>query len=65
MGDKFKITGDDAGLHIVLQLPNELTESKAIQKANLANVHIDSFSQFDQSDHTSNKVILGYGSWIS
>jgi len=62
LGDKFKITGDDAGLHIVLQLPNELTESKAIQKANLANVHIDSFSQFDQSDHTSNKVILGYGS---
>ncbi len=62
LGNEFFITGDDAGLHIVLQLPSYLTEKEAIEKAHSVEVSVDSFSQFDQLGETSNKVVMGYGS---
>lgn len=63
LGDEFIITGDDAGLHIVLHLPDYLTEQQALQKAKSVGVTVDAYSQFqfDRTGETSNKVVIGYG----
>ncbi|WP_312755609.1 MocR-like pyridoxine biosynthesis transcription factor PdxR [Rummeliibacillus suwonensis] len=57
----FQVIGEKSGLHIILKLPNYLTEQQAIQKANRVGVKVYpcSTSYFHALHHQM--IIIGYG----
>jgi len=61
LGEKFKVIGDAAGLHIIVQLPIRLNESKAIELAKSKGVEIDAVSTMYQLHKPSHQVMIGYG----
>ena len=61
LGADFKIIGDAAGLHIVLQLPAFLTETKAIQLAEAVGIVLDPISTSYRLSKIDNLVMIGYG----
>lgn len=60
LGEDFVISGEDAGLHIVLSLPSYLPEEIAVTKAKEAGVMVDSMAQFYQEEKGINAVVIGY-----
>lgn len=58
---EFKIFGDSAGLHIVVQLPPWLTENQAIQLALKNGIVIDPISICYQKETPQNLVMIGFG----
>lgn len=61
LGSQYEIIGDEAGLHIVLKLPNPLKEHDAIQLANENGIAIDPISTSYQLQEIDNYVMIGYG----
>lgn len=61
LGDEFKIIGESAGLHIILQLPAWLDEKRAIQLATQASIAIDPISSSYQTKKVERYVMVGYG----
>ncbi|TYS70492.1 PLP-dependent aminotransferase family protein [Sutcliffiella horikoshii] len=61
LGAEYKVIGDAAGLHVILQLPQRLNESIAIKLAKSIGVEIDAISPMYQHQKPSNQVIIGYG----
>jgi len=61
LGPEFEIIGDEAGLHIVLKLPDWLNEKQAIQLAQDVGVAIDPISTSYQQNVINNFVMIGYG----
>jgi GntR family transcriptional regulator/MocR family aminotransferase len=61
LGEEFEIMGDAAGLHIIVQLPDRLNESIAIELAKSKGVEIDAVSTMYQLRKPSHQVMLGYG----
>ena len=57
----FQVFGDEAGLHIVIKLPDGLTEREAIERAAATNIQIDAVSTMYQLNSPSNTVMLGFG----
>ena len=60
LGGDYTISGEDAGLHIVLSLPADLPEETAVAKAKEAGVIVDSMAQFYQQEKGINAVMIGY-----
>lgn len=61
LGPKYEIIGDEAGLHIILKLPNELKEEQAIQLASEVGIAIDPVSTSYQLCSVNQYVMIGYG----
>ncbi|USK32049.1 hypothetical protein LIT25_15600 [Bacillus sp. F19] len=61
LGEEFEIRGDAAGLHIIVQLPERLNDSIAIELAKSRGVEIDAVSTMYQLHKPSHQVMLGYG----
>ncbi|MFD2991181.1 PLP-dependent aminotransferase family protein [Fictibacillus nanhaiensis] len=61
LGEEYKIKGDSAGLHIILELPEGLNEATAIELAKKNGVKIDSISIMHQESKPTNQVMIGYG----
>lgn len=61
LGEEFKVLGDAAGLHLIVQLPKTLNESKAIELAKSKGVEIDAVSTMYQHHKPIHQVMIGYG----
>ncbi|MGD6964398.1 PLP-dependent aminotransferase family protein [Fictibacillus phosphorivorans] len=61
LGEEYNIKGDSAGLHIILELPQGLNETKAIELAKKNGVEIDAVSTMYQRNKPTNQVMIGYG----
>ncbi|MGA4722162.1 PLP-dependent aminotransferase family protein [Fictibacillus nanhaiensis] len=61
LGEEYKIKGDSAGLHIILELREGINETKAIELAKKNGVEIDAVSTMYQCNKPTNKVMIGYG----
>jgi GntR family transcriptional regulator / MocR family aminotransferase len=61
LGSQYEIIGDEAGLHIILKLPSELSEEQAIQLAKEVGIAIDPVSSSYQLNSVNNYVMVGYG----
>ena len=61
LGPDYEIIGDDAGLHVVLKLPNWLKEQQAITLAQEVGIAIDAMSANYQTTNIQNYVMIGYG----
>jgi GntR family transcriptional regulator / MocR family aminotransferase len=61
LGEEFKVMGDSAGLHILLQLPEGLEENEALKRAARAGVDIDRVSSMYQLHKPKNLIMIGYG----
>ncbi|MFC5541191.1 PLP-dependent aminotransferase family protein [Ureibacillus suwonensis] len=59
--DEFKIFGDTAGLHIIIQLPPWLEEGRAVQIASENGIAIDPVSTCYQTKTTNHLVMVGFG----
>ncbi|MBB5147814.1 MULTISPECIES: MocR-like pyridoxine biosynthesis transcription factor PdxR [Ureibacillus] len=59
--DEYKIFGDTAGLHIVIQLPPWLSEKRAVQIALEKGIDIDPVSKYYQTTTPQNLVMIGFG----
>ena len=59
-----KVSGENAGLHLLVYLDQGLGEEEAIRRAAEEEVRIYGLSQYDIGEEQSDKgrVILGYGS---
>lgn len=57
----FTITGDTAGLHVIIHLPEWLSEAEAVQRALHAGIAIDPISRCYQMLAPSNSVMVGFG----
>ncbi|MEL7655248.1 MAG: PLP-dependent aminotransferase family protein [Bacillota bacterium] len=64
MGNNVTIHGKNAGLHIILEVHNGLTESQLIEKADAAGVKVYPVSCYYANYHenTNNRVLIGFGS---
>lgn len=65
MTDICQVSGENAGLHVVLRFVNGLTEKEAIIRAENAGVRVYGISEYDTSGlegEKSDRVILGYAS---
>ena len=62
MGSKVKIHGKNAGLHIVLEFNNGMTESQLIELAKAAGVTVYPMSRYwlNQEKYTNNMILLGF-----
>jgi GntR family transcriptional regulator / MocR family aminotransferase len=61
LGEEFEVMGDAAGLHIIVQLPERLNESIAIELAKSRGVEVDAVSTMYQLHKQNHQVMLGYG----
>ncbi|WP_224077049.1 MocR-like pyridoxine biosynthesis transcription factor PdxR [Planococcus chinensis] len=61
LGEDFSVKGDEAGLHIIVQLPAYLTEQEAIARADSLGIEVDSVSHMYQETKSTDRVIIGYG----
>ncbi|WP_245890101.1 MocR-like pyridoxine biosynthesis transcription factor PdxR [Rummeliibacillus pycnus] len=61
LSDKFEIIGEKAGLHIILKLPDYISEEEAIEKAISVGVQIYPSSNSYVGPPTQQMVIIGYG----
>lgn len=61
LGDEFQIIGDDAGLHVIVQLPLWLTEQMAIKRAKSVGIAVDAVSTMYQFNKPNHQIIIGYG----
>lgn len=61
LGEDFSVKGDEAGLHIIVQLPAYLTEQEAIARADSLGIEVDSVSHMYQETKFTDRVIIGYG----
>lgn len=61
LSNKFKIIGEKSGLHIVLKLPDYLSEKEAIEKALSVGVQIYPCSTSYHHPTYQRMVIIGYG----
>ena len=59
--DEFKILGDTAGLHIIIQLPQWLNEKRAVQLALEKGIAIDPVSTCYQTIPPQHMVMIGFG----
>lgn len=64
MGNCVKIHGKNAGLHIILEVHNGLTQSELIEKADAVGVKVYPVSCYYANVHedTNNRVLIGFGS---
>lgn len=65
MSDICQISGENAGLHVVLHFVNGMSEKEAIRRAETAGVKVYGISDYDTSGFgqaVSEGVLLGYGS---
>ncbi|WP_431026795.1 PLP-dependent aminotransferase family protein [Lysinibacillus sp. LZ02] len=60
-GEDITIHGDAAGLHIIVQLPKRLDETKAITLAKQTGVSIDPVSVMYGKNKPNHHVMIGYG----
>ena len=58
----FNVTGVNAGLHVIIQLPDWLTETEAISKAGAIDYIMDPVSTSYMYDKPTQFVMLGFGS---
>jgi len=61
LGNMFEIEGDTAGLHIVLHLPNTVSDVVVSQRASEAGLLCRPLSQFCLPPLRENGLVLGYG----
>ncbi|MGI6007386.1 MAG: PLP-dependent aminotransferase family protein [Ruminococcus sp.] len=64
MTDTCQISGENAGLHVVLRFINGLTEKEAIAAAKAVGVRVYGISEYDTSGferQKSDRIIMGYG----
>jgi len=63
-GDRVVIHGKNAGLHILLEVRNSLTERELIEKADTVGVTVYPVSCYyaDLKNYASDKVLIGFGS---
>jgi len=61
LGEDFSVRGDEAGLHIIVQLPAFLTEREAIARAHSLGIAVDAVSHMYQETKSTDRVIIGYG----
>ncbi|MGE6604582.1 PLP-dependent aminotransferase family protein [Lysinibacillus fusiformis] len=59
--EEFQIIGEKSGLHIVMKLPNRLSEKNAIQLAQNIGILVYPCSTFYQHGTEDTLIILGYG----
>lgn len=61
LGEGYLVKGEEAGLHIVLELPEPLTEERFIEIAQQEGISLDGLSAFYEKEKPTNSVIIGYG----
>ncbi|MFZ7942954.1 PLP-dependent aminotransferase family protein [Neobacillus sp. 19] len=63
LGGHVQVIGDDAGLHILLSVQNQLSETELIEKAAEYKVKVYPTSVYYGNDHSDreSKVLLGFG----
>ena len=61
LGKDFSVIGDDAGLHLIVQLPAYLTEREAVARATSLGIAVDMISHMYQEAKSTHQVIIGYG----
>ncbi|WP_397537967.1 PLP-dependent aminotransferase family protein [Rummeliibacillus pycnus] len=61
LSKEFQIIGEKSGLHIVLKLPNSLSEKEAIERAFSAEVKVYPCTSSYQQSTNQQLVIIGYG----
>lgn len=61
LGEDFSVRGDEAGLHIIVELPAFLTEREAIARAHSLGIAVDAVSHMYQETKSTDRVIIGYG----
>ncbi|WDU79856.1 MULTISPECIES: PLP-dependent aminotransferase family protein [Lysinibacillus] len=59
--NEFQVIGEKSGLHIVIKLPQHLTESRAIQLAQEVGVQVYPCSTSYQNGTNETMIIIGYG----
>ncbi|KOY84164.1 PLP-dependent aminotransferase family protein [Lysinibacillus macroides] len=58
---EFQVIGEKSGLHIVIKLPNRLSEARAIQLAEEIGIHVYPCATSYQHKTSEAMVIIGYG----
>ncbi|WP_341301373.1 PLP-dependent aminotransferase family protein [Lysinibacillus sp. FSL H8-0500] len=58
---EFQVIGEKSGLHIVIKLPNRLSEARAIQLAEEVGIHVYPCATSYQHKTSEAMVIIGYG----
>ena len=64
MQDLCTVSGENAGLHVLLSLKNGRNEREAVELAGEAGIHILGLSEYfigEMSPEDSHTVLLGYG----
>lgn len=61
LSPEYEVIGESSGLHIVLKLPNDLTEEDAIELAKTIHIRIYPVSNSYVNVKSTNLVLLGYG----
>lgn len=61
LGQGFKVKGEEAGLHIVLELPAHLTEDHVIHQAYQQGIALDRISSLYEQQKPNNQIMIGYG----
>ncbi|MEH6942631.1 PLP-dependent aminotransferase family protein [Bacillus sp. JJ722] len=61
LGNEFEIIGDDAGLHMIVQLPLWLTEQMAINRAKSVGIAVDAVSTMYHFNKPNHQIMIGYG----
>ena len=61
LGKDFYVIGDDAGLHIIVQLPAYLTEREAVTRAESIGIAVAGISHMYQETKSTRQIIIGYG----
>jgi GntR family transcriptional regulator/MocR family aminotransferase len=57
----FRLLGDTAGMHVVLELPGDYPAARLIEAAAARGVAVYSLDRYFAAPHALNAVILGYG----
>ncbi|KIL74076.1 PLP-dependent aminotransferase family protein [Bacillus badius] len=61
LGPDFQVKGEEAGLHVVLELPNGITEDAVIAKAEQHGILLDRVSVLYERQKPAHQIMLGYG----
>jgi GntR family transcriptional regulator / MocR family aminotransferase len=62
LGDKLKVTGEQAGFHFVLWLPVECDEKQVVERLRRQEVYVEGLGEFARAVHMPPAIVVGYAS---